>query len=80
LAEKGLPWISFRLGYLYTLGISNVDLNPNTSFNKLLQLVAKAYDKVEEDFFIEADAFENFLKFMKRYIVICLPKNPGMIN
>ncbi|MFN9174136.1 MAG: SDR family oxidoreductase [Synechocystis sp.] len=61
LAENGLPWVSFRLGYLYTLGISNVDLNPNTSFNKLLQLVVKAYDKVEEDFFIEADAFENFL-------------------
>ncbi|MDJ0601992.1 MAG: SDR family oxidoreductase [Crocosphaera sp.] len=61
LAQKGLPWSSFRLGYLYTLGISNVDLDPHVSFNKLLQLVAKAYDKVEDDFFIEADAFENFL-------------------
>ncbi|EAZ92698.1 SDR family oxidoreductase [Crocosphaera chwakensis] len=61
IAEKGLPWSSFRLGYLYTLGISDVDLDPNVSFKKLLQLVAKAYDKVEDDFFIEADAFENFL-------------------
>ena len=71
LAEKGLPWTSFRLGYLYTLGISEVDLDPNISFNKLLQLVAKAYEGVDDDFFIEADAFENFLSAIPE--IGCVP-------
>ncbi|GBF82342.1 SDR family oxidoreductase [Aphanothece sacrum] len=71
LAEKGLPWISFRLGYLYTLGISDVDLDPNISLNKLLQLVTKTYEGVEDDFFIEADAFENFLMSISE--IGCVP-------
>lgn len=59
LAEKGYPWASYRLGYLYTLRVS--ELNKNTSFNKLMNLIEKAYADISEDFFIDEDAFENFL-------------------
>jgi thioester reductase-like protein/acyl carrier protein len=70
LAEKGLPWISFRLGYLYPLRVDRLD--EKTSFQQLLKLVEKAYSGVDEDFFVEADAFENFLTAVGD--LRCLPK------
>jgi acyl-CoA synthetase (AMP-forming)/AMP-acid ligase II/thioester reductase-like protein/acyl carrier protein len=59
LAEKGFPWVNYRLGYLYALRVDHID--KNISFNKLLTLVKKAYDGLDESLFIDADAFENFL-------------------
>ena len=69
MAEKGLPWVSFRLGYLYPLRVQDID--ENMSFNQLLKLVRKAYDGIDEDFFIESDAFENFLNAISD--IGCLP-------
>jgi thioester reductase-like protein/acyl carrier protein len=70
LAEKGLPWISFRLGYLYPLRVDRLD--EKTTFQQLLKLVEKAYSGIDEDFFVESDAFENFLTAVCD--LRCLPK------
>ncbi|MCF4968512.1 AMP-binding protein [Nostoc sp. CMAA1605] len=59
IAEQGNPWVNYRLGYLYTLRVANVD--KNTPLNKLFELIEKAYSNISDDFFIDEDAFENFL-------------------
>lgn len=69
LAEQGLPWVNYRLGYLYSLRVENLD--ENVSFNKLLALVKQSYDGLDESLFIDADAFENFLAAIPE--IGCLP-------
>ncbi|MDZ8086370.1 MAG: AMP-binding protein [Nostoc sp. DedQUE12b] len=59
LAEQGYPWVNYRLGYLYTLRVKHIE--QNTPLNKLFALIEKAYENIDDDFFIDEDAFENFL-------------------
>ena len=59
LAEQGYPWVNYRLGYLYTLRVEHIE--KNTPLNKLFAMIEKAYENIDDDFFIDEDAFENFL-------------------
>jgi acyl-CoA synthetase (AMP-forming)/AMP-acid ligase II/nucleoside-diphosphate-sugar epimerase/acyl carrier protein len=69
LAEQGYPWVNYRLGYLYTLRVEHID--QNTPLNKLFALIEKAYENIDDDFFIDEDAFENFLGAI--YHIGCIP-------
>ncbi|MGB3293902.1 MAG: hypothetical protein WBB01_13020, partial [Phormidesmis sp.] len=53
----------------YSLRVNHME--EGTSFNRLLGLVKRAYEAVEADFFIDEDAFENFLRAM--FEIGCVP-------
>ncbi|MFM5944364.1 MAG: SDR family oxidoreductase, partial [Dolichospermum sp.] len=69
LAEQGYPWVNYRLGYLYSLGVEHIA--KNTPLHKLFALVEKAYENIDDDFFIDEDAFENLLCAI--YHISCIP-------
>jgi hypothetical protein len=69
LAEQGYPWVNYRLGYLYSLRVEHI--TKNTPLHKLFALIEKAYENIDDDFFINEDAFENFLCAI--YHIGCIP-------
>jgi thioester reductase-like protein/acyl carrier protein len=69
LAEQGYPWVNYRLGYLYSLRVEHIA--KNTPLHKLFALIEKAYENIDDDFFIDEDAFENFLTAI--YHIGCIP-------
>lgn len=64
LADKGYPASSYRLGYLYSLRVQEVD--DRMSFNDLLTKVECAYNSVDDSLFVDSDAFENFLMVISK--------------
>jgi thioester reductase-like protein len=64
LADKGYPAASYRLGYLYSLRVQEV--NDRMSFNDLLAEVNRAYSSLDDSLFVDSDAFENFLMVISK--------------
>jgi thioester reductase-like protein len=61
LAEQGYPWVNYRLGYLYSLGVEHIA--KNTPLQN--PFAEKAYEYLDED------AFENLLCAI--YHIGCIP-------
>jgi thioester reductase-like protein len=61
LAEQGYPWVNYRLGYLYSLGVEHIA--KNTPLQN--PFAEKAYEYLDED------AFENLLCAI--YQIGCIP-------
>ena len=59
LIAQGFPAMNFRLGYLYSLRLEQID--SHASFEQMLAAVSKAYDNLDESVLGDEDAFENFL-------------------
>jgi acyl-CoA synthetase (AMP-forming)/AMP-acid ligase II/thioester reductase-like protein/acyl carrier protein len=71
LAEKGFPWVNYRLGYLYSLQVDNVD--KNMSLHDLLESIGEAYEENDESIIVDdQDAFENLLCSM--FEIGCVPE------
>lgn len=75
LIERGLPWVNYRLGLLYSLHVDEIE--PGMSFEALLAKVRSAFLRFgipapSGDVFAYGDNFGNFMKMIPK--LGCMPQ------
>ncbi|MDD5036439.1 MAG: AMP-binding protein, partial [Methylococcaceae bacterium] len=74
LIDKGVPWVNYRLGLLYSLHLDEIE--PGASFEQLLSQVKAVFRQYgipapAKDVFAYGDNFGNFLKIIPK--LGCMP-------